>query len=504
MAAQALQRALRYLATCIEASSRKGDQRLPTHQVLAARATVAPVTMLKAVAVLRKNGALTVSHGKGICIALAGNAKPFATREPERDKRTYLQRTCSRVEGDVEAGRYLPGRQFPPGKVMATRYDVSQPTLRKAMKELCRRGVAAESLRWYKAATSVGGARRASIVLIAAGDDEGRIEHHTFRTRRLVDLLVNECLQSDITLRIRPYDFRAKRHVRPLSEVASGKNTALGAIIFSTSLSAEVVRDATSTLARAGVPVAVLDETGDYEQTLDGMRVAGVRAFAGMGLEEPGHELGRYLCKLGHRCVAYVSCSHAKTYSQNRLAGLRRAMAEYAGDVVPFVTSSPEPTIDGPKRVEITDRLAEILVSEGHLPQMPEHLITSLVSRMRAMLTYGSVMRTCARLFEDALTTSAPSGGHATAWVTADDAVATAALPFLRKRKIVVPRDVSVASFDDTDDAIYSGLTSYNFNDSGTVRAMLSHLLAPRGSTTPTRYVVPGFISMRESVRPCA
>jgi DNA-binding LacI/PurR family transcriptional regulator/DNA-binding transcriptional regulator YhcF (GntR family) len=495
------QRALKFLATRVEATVREGERRLPNHLRLAALAKVAPETMLKAVATMRRSGVLTVSHGKGICVADPGNAKVIANPEPDREPRTYLESLSDRIGDDIQSGRFLPGRRFPSAKVLTARYAVSRPTLRKAMNQLCRRGVAAPSLRWYMAAKAAVGAGRSCVTLIAAGDSEGRIDYQTPQTRRIVELLVNECLQSDISLRIRPYDFQTGRHVRPLAEMTAGKRATLGAIVFSTTLRAEVVRDTAFSLTHAGLPVAILDETGEYEHCLDGTRNAGIRLFTGVGTTMPGYELGRHLCTLGHRSMAYVSCYLAKPFSRNRLAGLCRAAAEYSGNVVPFVANAPEPAFDGSTHGKITKATVEAVIAHGHLTDVPQYLATDLWYKIDAMLSYGAIAETCAPLFEQALAASSAKAGRATAWVAANDTIAIAALSFLRHRKVDVPRDISIAAFDDTDEALFRGLTSYNFNDAGAVRAMLSHLLSPLGRTTPPPYAIPGFVSVRGSVR---
>jgi DNA-binding LacI/PurR family transcriptional regulator len=67
-----------------------------------------------------------------------------------------------------------------------------------------------------------------------------------------------------------------------------------------------------------------------------------------------------------------------------------------------------------------------------------------------------------------------------TAWVGNSDTDALVALDFLRLSDIPVPGRISVAGFDDSYEAFAQKLTSYNFNGSAYVNAMLEYVLRPR------------------------
>ena len=78
-----------------------------------------------------------------------------------------------------------------------------------------------------------------------------------------------------------------------------------------------------------------------------------------------------------------------------------------------------------------------------------------------------------------------------TAWVCANDGIAIHAQRFLRARRVRVPEWLSVIGFDNTGDALYSDLTSYDFDVPGVALKMLDHVLRPGGSTfAPAQRVV--------------
>ena len=66
-----------------------------------------------------------------------------------------------------------------------------------------------------------------------------------------------------------------------------------------------------------------------------------------------------------------------------------------------------------------------------------------------------------------------------TAWVMANDFAATIAIDYLKERNVRVPDDLSMISFDNTLDAMEYQLTSYDFNNHGTITLILRSILAP-------------------------
>jgi DNA-binding LacI/PurR family transcriptional regulator len=68
-----------------------------------------------------------------------------------------------------------------------------------------------------------------------------------------------------------------------------------------------------------------------------------------------------------------------------------------------------------------------------------------------------------------------------TAWVCANDAMASFALLFLRTKKTAVPKFLSITGFDDDIEMAFKDMiTSYNFNMPAGVAQMIDYLLHPR------------------------
>jgi DNA-binding LacI/PurR family transcriptional regulator len=126
------------------------------------------------------------------------------------------------------------------------------------------------------------------------------------------------------------------------------------------------------------------------------------------------------------------------------------------------------------------------------------------VTKRLADAVYGPMLY-C--VLEESMRT-ALARGDATAWVAADDYIALyAVLPFLQSRRIRVPRDLSVAGFNNQFESGYTGLSSYHFDIAGMAMRMLTFLLHPAldrrlrpGKYAPLHEGISGFIVERGSM----
>jgi DNA-binding LacI/PurR family transcriptional regulator len=94
-----------------------------------------------------------------------------------------------------------------------------------------------------------------------------------------------------------------------------------------------------------------------------------------------------------------------------------------------------------------------------------------------------------------------------TAWVGASDYVALAALDFLKTKGKTVPGDISVMGFDDSFEALYAELSSYNFNIRSYASSMLDfactgrHLFTGAVNENTGQVELPGRIIERKSTK---
>ena len=92
-----------------------------------------------------------------------------------------------------------------------------------------------------------------------------------------------------------------------------------------------------------------------------------------------------------------------------------------------------------------------------------------------------------------------------TAWVVENDQLAFVVLEVLRSRGVRVPERISVVGFDDEPDAFGVGLTTYNYNVSAYVDAMVDYILGGLSSRHLRGHgltEIPGYVVERSSCDP--
>jgi DNA-binding LacI/PurR family transcriptional regulator/DNA-binding transcriptional regulator YhcF (GntR family) len=499
-----LVRALSYVQDRIRVAA-KGTHRLPVYRELALQAGVAPGTMLRALRVLRDSGVVSVSHGRGVTATVGEDVQPQGGTDLSNAEPHSLQdRLQRRIEDDIDSGRYLPGETLKPVKAMTRRYGVAYATLLKAFRACERRGVLDHGGKFFSVKGRSGVRPGMSIVLIAIGDDAGRLQFFTPRTQPVISAITSECLPRGLQIQVCAYNYQngALAGSVRLDDPAAMASVA-GAIILQTSISAPVVLSISKLFTSRGKPVALYDEDGDSYEHYGAAMGPHVRIFSNVGAESAGFDLGKALLERGHTTTAFLSCHHDATFSKRRLAGLQRAFREYGrgARVVPLVKVYRTPPSVDTRRDAITDAAVKLFVKRNNLSPDDagyRYILDEIRGRMGIVLRRRDITESCRPLFEEAW-----SRNVVTAWVGANDSIALEALLYLRHQKSSRRKQILVAGFDDSSDALFYNFTSYNFNDIGASRAMISHVLAPprnRASRRSMVQVVEGFVNVRSAV----
>jgi len=247
----------------------------------------------------------------------------------------------------------------------------------------------------------------------------------------------------------------------------------LGAIVW-TAGDEDRCREAVGSMRPWQCPVAVLDETG----TIPDRAAVPARFYPVAWTPSPSMLLGRYLRESGHRRAAFISPFYGALWSKNRFAGLCDGIGD--GAVVPCTDSryihlqDLYRALKGWQRRDESDFLRTGSVnryepSRRHLRSYKEReLDLGMAEALEAHVV---------PLLDKALTTGA------TVWVADSDRCAVIALDYCASRGIRVPRDLSVAGFDNTVDAAVNDLTSVDFNVQAYAGTMLAFLL--RRETAP-------------------
>jgi len=258
-----------------------------------------------------------------------------------------------------------------------------------------------------------------------------------------------------------------------------------------------------------GKSMALFEEAGEHPLPRALWAKPGVRLYEAGFSALSGKEMGRFLLRMGHRRIAYLSPVHGSRWSQNRLQGIREAYRE-AGlpDGVRALVHEPYvlPSDTLSYQMGLLDEIGGRLAHRSD----PEHTLSSrLVSETLRSLSIHAPLVLQRKAYEEhvvPLMEAAYADRSLTAWVGAEDDTAIPCLRFLQEHGMAVPEDVSVVGFDDSLESFMHRLTSYNYDGPAYVRMMLSHVLSPgspeSGGVGNHPVELPGTVVIRQSVGP--
>ncbi|MBD3243345.1 MAG: GntR family transcriptional regulator [Chitinivibrionales bacterium] len=500
-----LKRALRHLEAAAEGLPRGAA--LPPVRDLARGAGVAYNTMWKALALCRELGLVETKPGSparltGDVLKLTGRIAPPPAGTGPASKALH-ERAAERIYGDIVSGAYSPAGSLPPTKELAARLGVCCKTLHAALRLLESSGVVREHRRRYYVSPPRG-VRGTRVCLLAAGREDGEAFVVTPRTHSHLRCLEQECARNGLNLTVCPMTHRdgALQPVRGRIPSVSRRDPSplLGYMVWTVGLPTVGLTPLLSRLCLSGLPVAILGEAGEYE-------FAGSRRLASAAVSYhmceravDGERVGHYLLAQGHRKVAFVTPLGGLAY-ERRLAGLRSAY-EVAGLHNSVFECGPGTIAEG-GRVEqdfrsVQTRVNSLLAEEAKRAAPHDPPLHRALEALRQQ-THLSVLAQMYRHGAAPYVEEALSHPGVTAVVGANDWVAMECLDVLKQRGVRVPQEMAVVGFDDCQEAFVLGLTSYNFNGEGAIRAMLHHLLYPSDLRARKQPDIQGFITVRAS-----
>jgi DNA-binding LacI/PurR family transcriptional regulator len=246
-------------------------------------------------------------------------------------------------------------------------------------------------------------------------------------------------------------------------------------------------------ITRSGKPLAFLDEIGALKRAPLPADLATVRAFEMATSTGGGQVVGRYLYNLGHRRVAAL-CGSPGAFGRERALGLASAMRTAGvSDAVHILESTSRRSLDEPR---VTIRLSTNLGAA--VDKRLNGAIPSIFIAEQKIHLALAVRRELQRPLHQPLFERALAMPGVSAWVTDTDAFALDALSFLAGRGVRVPQDLSVVGFDDSLEAAFYRLSSYNFNGAAVTDAMLAYLLKPGRAVGQSRAPeIEGYVTER-------
>lgn len=477
----ALTEAVAFLRACLAQARESGQPRLASIRELARQAYVSPVTMWKAVALLKDEGEIAACPGRGI---RATGTSPTHAYRPYQSSRERWRQVVARIQADIEGGVGYEG-VLPPMKALGERYGVCQRTLRKAVRELVSAGRLCVHRKRLRVVTTAHVDRVPTVILLC----RGRVERMKLNPDSVDDLraLQRACRTKRLRLRVVFHAF----HGRELGPVHAADRRYLetadprsvwGWMLWTRGFDEGAYPVLFGAMSRFDGPVSVVNHTGADLSPYASVLGRRLRVFAATSDRSAGVTVGRHLRDLGHRRVAYVSPLHAAQWSRERLEGLREAYTDDPRAVVPVCSDelpdkySREAIAARNERLDRAgERLAAFAESSGDRDMRAlTRAYAGMAQLMRLRVSEQAHIPALRPLIERALACE-----QTTALVFPTDQLALAGLTFLRRRGVHVPRDRSVVGFDDTFDAFLECLTSYSFDRETMIRMAVSHLVGP-------------------------
>lgn len=445
---------------------------LPSVRELSRQSGASPATVWKVISHLHKEKQLVTRWGHEVRIVKKG-ADPKQPAENSKKRKWQLIR--EKISNDFLNGYYKPGTLLPASKELQRRYSVSYPTVRKVLTSLQSAGSIESAGSGFKISRYLPERRwRPKIVLICAGSRSGIPKIDTEREREFFYFLSLEASQVQVNLEHIIYEDWGQEPVFYAPHKGTGltdDDSVLGYI-----LSSWHIRDYTECLRRLSIfrkPVAVW-----IENTITDVKMMhSQRAFFNIGYSTiPGRRMGEHFLKLGHREIAYLSPFHRSKWSQERCAGLFEAFKDMGASfkVHPFTESQAASEWDF---LDLAEKMNSIREQEKLLSTISGSLHSCLSHRVEQFRYEGI------KLLRDSLILQSMEkhllhileNKDITAIIAANDLCALLVLDYLRSLKVDVPRQISLAGFDNTFDSLTNRLTTYSFNTHSLVRAMVRH-----------------------------
>jgi len=427
--------------------------RLPTVRELASLHGTSTKTVSNALALLRERGLVETRQGSGLW--RAGQRPAPVPALPKPGAIEFAERLCA----EIRQGLHPWTTDLPSLKEFASRWDCHPQTAAKALDIAAASGLLERRGRHHRPVRPRPrrGAQAPTLLCIGAADAQGRFRMDTDRESDFWRELGSQAAVAGLSLLRRPW---TGERIRPdpssVGVVASTWHIQDPALLL-------------HELESLRLPVCLWTE--EYTRRETGRRHPRIQLHEQGYHKDVGALAARHLLDLGHSRFAYISPWHASRWSRSRYQGIEEEVLRRGGQVESF----------GLEGISIWDRLAPAYSDPRIASSFPKTLVARLVEGSSTPVREATIrelgMNRLRKDLDPLLEQASRSG--ATAWIAANDVCALQALDWLHAKGVEVPRQVSLAGFDDTAQALRADLTSYRFASDSMARSMIRQILSP-------------------------
>lgn len=404
--------------------------------------------MWKAMQVLRREGT-------------AGRQPSVAPVVEQAYPRLRCESLHDEILSDIRAGALPIEDPMPTVKLLCGRYRSGPAPLTDALRRLAHEGVLVRESRRYRVWRPTPAHSGPVVTLYAHLDESGRMRNTTPRSSDTMRAIEAHCVQQGVCLRVRSFDNALVRREQ---------QDAIGCILWPVFASQEALDIACQAQAVAGRPLVIIDETGlAFESSSVPPGVTQWLRYADGA--SAGTHVAEHLLSLGHRDTAFVSVLGGDDPAvAARLEPFRTAMTHRSGTVVHLSAGLHRDDLESQMHGRDPGRCWAAL-RKAMAKSAPAGLYNNLLESAFPSVLAVEVMRAMeagyARLVKMA---------GVTAWAFWNDVEAIAAVEWLKKKRVAVPRVLSLVGIDDSALALRNNLSSYNFNPQAVARAAVQHI----------------------------
>jgi DNA-binding GntR family transcriptional regulator len=507
--AQAVQR----LIALINTKGKSGHHRIPTIKKLSSELKASPVTIFKAVRILRDRGLLTAGPRKGIWVS-PGSAKTIP-RDPglqlKSDPKVMKWEIIkNRIVDDLLKGQYPPGAMLPSCKELTQRYGACFVILKHALVSMEKEGRISRYKKGFRVFQTAQRRFRPLLAVVASMEKPDEFVGFDRNSREFWRTLEWECQRLEMDLEIFTFNDllgSEKRDIERQRRLRSREQTGIvaGYCVWNLNATSEQVDFLYVKLAQTGRRVAFFfdDESAPVPAGIAANRR--FKLFAKSAGAAAGKMVADFLTGLGHRRIACFSSVAGIGWSKARVSGIIHAcnsaglppVAEFSTDIDDKIKALWDHAPDSRPFASLQPRLIEIQRCMNPDVKADDRSYYDFSSDLFIRSLVDNAMRP---LFEKALQDTG-----ITAWIGVNDDIALSALKFLQEKDVRLPQNLSLIGFDNTMQGLGAGLTSYSFNISAIAIAMLDHLLGgrmTRGITMQKPIQIPGVVLERRTTGP--
>lgn len=457
---------------------------LPSVRKLSQQFKVSPVTVMRAVKKLKEDGLLSSRWGGGLFPS--GNQPPPAKNDiPDLGK---YKSALYQIKKDILGGKFQTHLPLPPVNQLTAYYNASYPTIKKVLSTLLEENILKRNgARYYFFTNRL--KKKSRIAIVAFGLSRETIKIETERERNFYRLLSSTAANNNVDIEIICYNDYLNEPCfytpdnQPLERYL--KSSGICGIILSSyhmNNSAECL----ATLLTYNIPVSAWIEDSRILDTVDHYipHYKKLTFFDSSYAMIPGSDVGRYLLDKGHRNIAFISPFHGSPWSQNRLKGVKKAIALFPdATLYPFTISEyindyyyMQPFI------ETTDFYHHI-TTDIHIKQIHDFLSARIsnVKYEHDTLLRDNAIFTCLKNGVEQITLDR----SITALICVNDLVAGLITDYWNYNQVSPGNRPALIGFDNSFKSLQQQFSSYEFNTQGEIQDMISHVLYPENMLFP-------------------